>query len=204
MQQPTGLLFGPLSPRAVHVCIDMQRLFGPDGPWNVPWIMKILPQVTEISTRHRERTIFTRFRPPEKPQDLPGRWQDYYEHWNKVTLRHLDERLLELFAPLAVLSPPALSIDRPTYSAFSSEQFRSALITRHVDALVFTGSETDVCVLATALSAIDRGYRVVMVQDALCSSSDASHDALLALFNRRFSKQVETITTEQLLSVWDR
>ncbi|MHC2279292.1 hypothetical protein ACVME8_005935 [Bradyrhizobium diazoefficiens] len=38
-------------------------------------------------------------------------------------------------------------------------------------------AETDVCVLSTVLSAVDLGFRVVIVEDALCSSSDVGHDA---------------------------
>src|SRR3981189_3007318 len=26
----------PLSPRTVHLCIDMQRIFSPEGPWSTP------------------------------------------------------------------------------------------------------------------------------------------------------------------------
>ena len=40
-------------------------------------------------------------------------------------------------------------------------------------------AETDVCVLSTVLDAVNIGFRVVMVEDALCSSSDAGHDALM-------------------------
>jgi nicotinamidase-related amidase len=50
------------------------------------------------------------------------------------------------------------------------------------------------------LDAVDLGYRVVLVTDALCSSSDATHDALLSLYRNRFSQQIETITSETLLS----
>jgi hypothetical protein len=28
--------------------------------------------------RHPERTLFTRFIPPQKPTDMPGMWQRYY------------------------------------------------------------------------------------------------------------------------------
>jgi nicotinamidase-related amidase len=55
---------------------------------------------------------------------------------------------------------------------------------RWVDTLIVTGAETDVCVLATVLGAVDFGYGTVVVKDALCSSADESHDAILALYAR--------------------
>jgi nicotinamidase-related amidase len=38
---------------------------------------------------------------------------------------------------------------------------------------------TDVCVLATLLGAIDWGFRVILVADALYSSADQTHDAMM-------------------------
>jgi nicotinamidase-related amidase len=55
-----------------------------------------------------------------------------------------------------------------------------------VRGLVITGSETDVCVLATALDAVDRGSRVIPVENTLRSSSDPGHDALMTLYRTRF------------------
>ena len=68
--------------------------------------------------------------------------------------------------------------------------------------MIVTGSETDVCVLATVLGAVDRGLRVVVVIDAICSSSDEGHDALLTVYHGRFSEQIETATAEMILSSW--
>jgi len=51
--------------------------------------------------------------------------------------------------------------------------------------------------------AIDFGYRVVLVTDALCSSSDATHDALLTVYHQRFAQQVETVEMETVLSNWN-
>jgi nicotinamidase-related amidase len=51
-----------------------------------------------------------------------------------------------------------------------------------VDTLVVTGGETDICVLATVLGAVDRGFRMVLVSDAICSSADQTHDALMELY----------------------
>ena len=56
--------------------------------------------------------------------------------------------------------------------------------------------------LATVLDAVDLGYRVVLVEDALCSSSDAGHDALMTLYRTRFSEQIELIKTAELPELW--
>jgi hypothetical protein len=40
------------------------------------------------------------------------------------------------------------------------------------------------------------------VQDALCSSADETHDAMMAVYMNRFGEQVETVTTETLLENW--
>jgi nicotinamidase-related amidase len=73
---------------------------------------------------------------------------------------------------------------------------------READALIISGSETDVCVLATVLSAVDLGYRVIVVRDAVCSSSDEGHDMLLRLYHTRFSEQIETADAATILSRW--
>jgi nicotinamidase-related amidase len=52
------------------------------------------------------------------------------------------------------------------------------------------------------LSAVDLGFRVVLVEDAVCSSSDPGHDALMTLYRTRYSEQIELIKTEQLPSLW--
>jgi len=195
--QPQGL-----TERSVHLCIDMQRLFAPSGPWPTPWMERVLPAITDIAEHHAAQTVFTRFVPPEKPEDMPGRWRDYYRRWREVTGERLDRDLLELMPPLAALVPPAAVVDKPVYSAFQGSALKSHLRQRRADTLVVTGGETDVCVLATVLDGVDAGFRVVLVTDALCSSSDAGHEALMTLFGERFSLQVELTTAEAVLSAW--
>ena len=72
-----------------------------------------------------------------------------------------------------------------------------------VDTVVISGGETDVCVLASVLDAIDLGYRVVVVSDALCSVSDEAHENLLKLFNERFGQQIEVASSDTILKAWD-
>ena len=101
--------------------------------------------------------------------------------------------------PLAALSPPAIIIDKSHYSPFSEPAFLKALGRLKAEALVITGAETDVCVLAAVMDAVDAGYRVILAEDALCSVSDESHDAMLRHFGSRFSHQIEVASTEKIL-----
>jgi nicotinamidase-related amidase len=126
---------------------------------------------------------------------MPGMWQRYYGRWNEATRQHLDPELLELMPSLARFSPPPTVIDKTRYSAFAGGPLQA-------DGLILTGSETDVYVLATALGAVDLGYRIILVRDALCSSSDEGHDALMKLYHQRFSEQIETADMETILAVW--
>jgi nicotinamidase-related amidase len=57
-------------------------------------------------------------------------------------------------------------------------------------------------VLATVLDAVDLGYRVIVVEDALCSSFDEGHDALMTLYRNRFSRQIELMTHAQVSDLW--
>lgn len=200
----SGLQHGPLNERTVHLCIDMQRIFSTEGPWPTPWMERVLPTVVRIVERFPERTVFTRFITPERPEDMPGAWRQYYERWRETTRERLDPRMLDLMPALGKFAPPAAVIDKPVYSAFAGHKLADYLRERGADTLVVTGSETDVCVLATVLGAVDHGYRVVVVADGLCSSSDEGHDTLLALYSKRFSWQIETADAETILSSWEK
>jgi nicotinamidase-related amidase len=198
----SSLRYGPLGERTAHLCVDMQAMFAEDTPWHTPWMDRVLPVVATIAEAHAGHTIFTRFIPPERPEAMPGRWRDYFARWRGMTREHLHPELLGLVAPLARLVPPATVIDKAVYSAFSSPRLRALLTERMIDSLVVTGAETDVCVLATVLGAVDRGFRVVLAVDALCSSSDRTHDALLRLYNERFGEQIEASDSATILANW--
>lgn len=198
------LPFGPLTDRTVHLCIDMQNMFAEATPWHTPWMARVLPVVEEIARRKAERTIFTRFIPPAESEDMPGTWRRYFERWRAMTRNAIDPRLLELVPSLARLVPPAVAIDKHLYSPFVEPEVLRCLRERQVDSLVITGAETDVCVLAAVLGAVDFGFRVVLATDALCSASDMTHDALLTLYRERFSQQIETAGTDAILAAWKR
>jgi hypothetical protein len=92
----------PLTERTVHLCVDIQRIFSAEGPWPTPWMDRVLPVVAALANRHPERTVFARFIPPERPDQMPGMWRRYYTRWRLATRECLDLRLLGLMPPLAV------------------------------------------------------------------------------------------------------
>jgi len=197
-------LNGPISARAVHLCLDMQNIFMPGAPWATPWMSRVAPVIEEIAGRFPGNTIFTRFITPANPEEMPGMWQRYYRRWHSVTRREIDPNLLDIVPSLKRFIPPAIVLDKIHYSPFTEPHLQALLKARDANTLVITGAETDICVLATVLNAIDIGYRTIIVSDAICSSADVHHDALLQLYHQRFTDQVETADAETILSAWKR
>jgi nicotinamidase-related amidase len=129
---------------------------------------------------------------------MPGMWQRY-TRWSVATRERLGLQLLDLMPPLAALNPPANLIDKTRYSAFAEP--RTIEYRREADALIVSGSETDV--LATMLDAVNVGYRLIVVRDAICGSSDEGHDMLMRLYHSRYSEQIETADAEGILARWE-
>jgi nicotinamidase-related amidase len=197
-----GLRYGPLTASCVHLCVDMQRIFDKGSAWETPWLPRVLPKVERLVAAHPDRTIFTRFIPVQRPGEGEGTWKRYYENWEQMTLERLAPGQVDLVPSLARFVPPAEVIDKPVYSPWSAPALEESLRRRGADTLIITGTETDVCVLAAVLGAVDRGYRVVLPMDALCSSSDSAHDASLTVYRRRYGQQVETAGTDEILGAW--
>jgi nicotinamidase-related amidase len=103
---------------------------------------------------------------------------------------------------LQELVPPAQVVDKQFYSPFAEPQLHRSLQDPMINAVVIAGGETDVCVLAAVLDAIDLGYRVVVVSDGLRSVSDEAHANLLRLFSERFQQQIEVASSEIILNAW--
>ena len=187
---------------AVHLCVDMQRIFAKGGIWETPWMERVLPIIVAIAARYSARTVFTRFIPPASPADAPGQWRPYFERWEIATRQSLGGSQLGLVPELARYAPPGTIIDKPAYSAFFRSSLAEFLFARHIRTVVISGAETDVCVLSTVLDAVNIGFRVVIAEDALCSSSDAGHDALMTMYRLRFNEQIDLVSTEQLVDLW--
>jgi len=199
----TPLRFGPLDGDALHLCIDMQRIFLEPGPWYCPRGLDILPAVRRLIDQAPGRSLFTRFITARSPETARGNWRRYYRHWHAVTQAEAGPDVLDLHGELAALAAPGDVYDKPTHDALLSEAFRERIVREDPSALVFSGIETEVCVLATALTAVDLGYRTVIASDAVASSVPAAHDACLAQIYPRFDQQIELATVDEIRAAWE-
>lgn len=177
-------------------------MFAERTPWHVPWLVRVSPTILRMARAFPSRTVFTCFTQPVCATEAPGTWRRYYERWNEFTGEKLAPQLLALLPEFLELIPPAVVIDKRFYSPFTERQFHQFLQSRHIDSIVVTGGETDVCVLATVLDAIDLGYRVVVASDALYSVSDQAHENLLQHYSKRFQQQIEVASSEAILDAW--
>jgi len=112
-----GTLRAPLTPRTVHLCVDMQRILASGGLWAAPWMERVLPIVTEVAGGLPDRSVFTRIITPERPETLPGCGS--IGAGAKPRARVLDPAWLELLDPLRRLIPPAKVIHKTRHSAFA-------------------------------------------------------------------------------------
>ncbi|WP_244488445.1 isochorismatase family cysteine hydrolase [Devosia sp. Root413D1] len=196
---PPGLHFGPLGANWVHLCVDMQRMFAEQTDWHAPWMQRVLPEVVRLVEMAPERTVFTRFIPARSADDVGGTWRRYYQRWAAMTGERLDPGLLELIPALALHTPPARVLDKPIYSPWLGSRLHAELQAAGVDTVVISGAETEVCVMAAVIGAIDLGYRVIIATDAICSSADSTHDAMHHIYDSRFGMQVETAEVVEIV-----
>ena len=105
--------------------------------------------------------------------------------WHRGTFEH---------EVIAALAPAAgeLVIDKNTSSAFNSTGFEWLLRNLEVETLVLAGMATDMCVETTARDAADRGFNVIVVEDATATFFEHHHRAALSGFARVFGQVWDT------------
>jgi nicotinamidase-related amidase len=192
----------PLSPQTLHLVIDMQRLFAEPHGWQVDQVGAILPNVLRLCQASGARTVFSRFLTPARPEAAIGRWQALYQRFPHVT--GLPEAVMDLVPDLEGVATLGRVFDKTTYSLFAVPEFLDHLARTQTDTVVFSGAETDACVYASLIAAVDMGLRVIVAKDAVTSGDLAAHHAMLDILARRLPDQVELASTDQILRAWPK
>ena len=105
--------------------------------------------------------------------------------WHRGTFEH---ELIEQLQP----RPDELVVDKNTSSAFNSTGIEWLLRNMGIETLVVVGMATDMCVETTARDAADRGFDVVVVEDATATFFEHHHRAALSGFARVFGQVWQT------------
>lgn len=157
-------------------------------------------RLLEFFRRHGLRVIFTTVGPAlADGSDWISPIRHGYGDMQRATgVRSLHPVGTPAHAVIDELKPGAdeLVINKTTSSAFHSTGIDLTLRTLGIDTLVCTGLVTNACVELTARDAGDRGFKVVIVDDACVAMDQAMHDACLRAF-RVFLGNVRT--TDEVL-----
>lgn len=81
-------------------------------------------------------------------------------------------------------------------SAFYGTPLASVLTAQGCDSLVVTGASTSGCVRATAVDALQHGYRVLVPSDAVGDRNPAAHDANLYDIDTKYG---DVVTSDEVL-----
>jgi len=180
----------PRSAQPLLVVLDAQQVFLRQTPWHVPHFHKVLPQLEWLVHRFAGRTICSRHVPP--PDGGHGSWRAFYRAWAEL---ERDPALWDLVPGLAAAQPCVVT--KSVYSCFGALAFVEELERRGNPPLLVAGIETDCCVLATVLDAVDAGIPVTVIEDAVASPDAVAHAGALALF-RRLPHQVRVSATREI------
>jgi len=92
-------------------------------------------------------------------------------------------------------------VEKNSSSPFNSTGIDQVLRNMNIETLVVTGLATDMCVITTARDAADRGYNVIVAEDACTTFDLASHESALVNFSRVYGKVMQSEGVLELLNL---
>ena len=96
--------------------------------------------------------------------------------------------------------PGELVLSKTSSGPLNSTKLDQTLHNMGIDSLVVTGLTTDVCVTQTARETADRGFHVIVVEDACTTLSEEMHRGALLCFQIAFGRVRKTNEVVSLLS----
>ena len=188
--------------KTILVIVDMQKLFVTEkkSPWADKKLLSVVPNIEKlIKNFGTKNVVFTRFTPPIKWKNEKDSWHTYYRINEKITPGIIGTEplaIIDNFIPY--LSDSIVTSRKRSASIFLAGSFHSKIKKKSVKILIFTGIETDYCVLSSVLDAIHLGYYVIVVSDACTSSKKQGQRHAMGIFSR-FPEQLWVTSTNDLI-----
>ena len=193
--------------------VDMQRGFlDPGEAMEVPHARDIIPRIRALLDLFREKrlpVLFTEFTYSERAPLLVG--QLHPEHrraapsaprgFGMPSSSCLEGEANVRVTPELAPQPGELVVTKLHYDGFNGTPLDAALRARGVTHLVLTGTMTDICVLATVVGAMNREYRMTVVEDATATLWPEIQRAALDIIGRAYAR---VHTTREIAAEIDR
>ena len=203
--------------------IDMQRYFvspyyplmqtfeklepGVTGPYCERVSATVIPNIKRLQNCFRTRhlpIIYTAIGTcTSDGRDLNQMWKDL----DQLSLNVLGKRMFPRVGDPSweiddSIKPFAneLVVNKTSSGTLNSTMLDQTLRNMGVESLVVSGVTTDVCVETTARDAADRGFQVIIVEDACTAFSETLHRSALQAFSLAFGRVRKTEDVEQLLT----
>lgn len=152
--------------------VDMQRDFMPGGALPVPKGDQIIP-IINAKMDHFQHIVASKDWHPKEHISFQGTWPPHciQETSGAMFAEGLKNDRIEKVVYKGI------HIDKDAYSAFSGTDLHEHLQGLKVNELYVVGVATDVCVLHTVLDALELGYKVSVIKEAV-RGIDEKSDAL--------------------------
>lgn len=178
---------------AALVVIDMQRDFLEDGaPVQASGGLKIVPTVNRLIASARQAGVAVIFTHEVHRAD----GSDYGIEL-EYDPRHCEEGTAGAdLLPQLDIGEADFHVYKRRYDAFVGTDMDLLLRSLNVKNLFFCGVDTDICVLASVVSARNHDYRAVVVEDACAGSSEEAHRAALVCLGTVFGHITDVATVD--------
>jgi ureidoacrylate peracid hydrolase len=204
----------PEAGRTALLVVDMQRGFLDRGAaMEVPAARDIVPTIRALVDVFRTRRlpiVFTEFvyspqvpllvgelHPEHRPAP-PGAPRGFGLPSSSCLLGDASAATVADLAP----GPNDLVIRKHWYDAFAGTPLDGALRARGVTSLVVTGTMTDICVLATVVSAFNREYRITVVEDGVATLWPEIQRAALDIVRRAYGRVASARSVIDAVLAW--
>lgn len=163
--------------------IDMVKDFvDPDGALSVPGARTVVPRISDLIREARDDGI-----PVIYVNDAHDPDDEEFEKWPPHSVAGTEgAKVVEDLEP----GNSDHVLEKKRFSAFYGTRLDELLEELGVDHLVMTGTVTNICIFASTLDALMRGYRVTVPGDAVAGIDEGDHDFALRQIEEVFGAEV--------------